>query len=234
MPKGLINSALHHLGEKGKGRGHVELKGLFNQHGHGHHNKMFDSESAESSDSAESSQSNESSESSESFDFVASFKPRQVEQLVEIFYELLFRGKNWTSVFADIETLDELCNGKETYYNFDVLPLHIRFGILRRVAQIVPVNFTAPTNWENLPTQVKSLLTNTTSQGVSGMFYMPFDLNACMSKITLEQILCENLKSFVQDQLEMKLNFVVQRVVDIKVNKKGGNNKKVLSGFVME
>ena len=213
MPKGLINSALHHLGERGHG---------MSNH-HGHHIKMFDSQSAESS------------ESSESSEFAAKFKPHQVENLVEIFYELLFRGKNWTSVFADIETLDELCNGKETYYNFDVLPLHIRFGILRRVAQIVPVNFTAPTNWENLPTQVKSLLTNTTSKGVNGVFYMPFDLNACMSKITLEEVLCENLKNFVQDQLEMKLNFVVQKVVDIKVGKKGGgNNKKILSGFVME
>jgi hypothetical protein len=60
-----------------------------------------------------------------------------------------------------------------------------------------------------------------------------------MSKITLEQILCENLKSFVQDQLKMKLSVVEEKVVDIKVlNKKGGggggNNKKILSGFVVE
>ena len=61
---------------------------------HGHHIKMFDSQSAESS------------ESSESSEFAAKFKPHQVENLVEIFYELLFRGKNWTSVFADIETLE--------------------------------------------------------------------------------------------------------------------------------
>jgi hypothetical protein len=113
------------------------------------------------------------------------------------------------------------------------LPLKIRFGILKRVAKIVPINFTAPTNWENLPLQVKNLLTNTTSQGVSGMFYMPFNLNACMSKLDLEEILCENVKRFVEDQLKMRLSFVVEKVVNIKVNKKRGN-KKILSGVVLE
>jgi hypothetical protein len=80
MSVGLINSALHHLGERGKGSGreHVGLKGIFNQHGHGgkgHHVKMFDSESSECSEYSK---------------FAANFKPNQVDKLVEIFYELLF------------------------------------------------------------------------------------------------------------------------------------------------
>jgi hypothetical protein len=140
--------------------------------------------------------------------------PKQSLSLEELVHTLLFQGKmstqqifqNWTSLLDQLETNDTVCDGQETFYNWDILPMSMRMSLLKKLSKIVEVNLTAPTNWANLSSQIQELLIALVSG--NGKFNFPVSLKNCLSKRNLQNLLCEKLSIFIDTQLQQQLSYV--------------------------
>ena len=136
---------------------------------------------------------------------------KQGLSLEDMVHTLLFQGRmgtnqNWTSLIDQIETNDTTCDGQETFYNWDILPMSLRMSLLKKLAKIVDVNFAGPTNWASLSSQIQELLAALVSG--NGKFSFPVTLKNCLSKTKLENLLCEKLSSFIDTQLQKQLSYV--------------------------
>ena len=131
-------------------------------------------------------------------------------RLEDLMHMLLFQGEqNITSILSAIETNDVVCDGKETFYNWDVMPLNIRLSFLKRLIKNNPdivLDLAAPTNWASLSTQVQSLLSAMMSAG--GKFNLPIKLSTCLSRSKLEATLCTKLSTFIDAYLQSQLTSV--------------------------
>ena len=131
-------------------------------------------------------------------------------RIEDLIHMLLFQGEqNVTSILNAIETNDAVCDGKETFYNWDVMPLNIRLSFLKKLIKNDPnieLDLAAPTNWASLTTEVQSLLTALLSAG--GKFNLPIKLSTCLSRSKLEATLCTNLSKFIDAYLQSQLTGV--------------------------
>jgi len=144
----------------------------------------------------------------------SSFSETMVEQkslkFEDLIHLLLFQGQqNFSSVISSIETNDTVCDGQNTFYNFDLIPFQMRECFLKKIIKNNPnidLDLTKPTNWASLSNQVQSLLIALTNS--NGKYNFPYSLNACMSKAKLESTLCNNLNTFIDTYLQSQLNYV--------------------------
>ena len=123
---------------------------------------------------------------------------------------VLGKAQNFTNLndlvefLEKIETDDLVCDSQETFYLWDLLPVKIRFGLLKKVSSLTSetIDFVGKTNWDSLSEGLKDSIFSF----VSG--FAPVKLNVCISKTRLKEQVCLALGNIMDKKLQDQLNFV--------------------------
>ena len=122
-----------------------------------------------------------------------------IHTLIVKFYNITSL-KDVVNFLSMIETSDTVCDSQSTYYLYDVLPIVMRFGIMKKAG--VSVDMTHPTNWNSLSTTTQETLL-----ALAGS-YLPINLNTCISASRVQDLLCTMFGSLLQKKLQTQINFV--------------------------
>ena len=130
-------------------------------------------------------------------------------QVQDLIHQIFFANQNINSlneiqtILSQFDTGDQ-CDGQNTFFNWDVIPLEYRFLILKRVDPSIDLE-NSPTNWLSLSNDTQQALNTTLAQ------YLPVNLNSCLSVSLLQNALCNQLGSFLTQKIQAQVSFVASQ-----------------------